>query len=84
MRKMRGFAAVGSTSLIAMSLLLAPALAETSQHQRTARPSPVLNGRPVGAFTPAVADPRLAAVLARSGTRISSDFRFTPDRKSVV
>ena len=77
MRTKRGFGAVGSASLIAMALLLAPASAETSQHSRAARPA-ALSGRPVGAFTPAVSDPRLAAVLARNGSRISSDFRFTP------
>ena len=45
--------------------------------RRIARP-PSLGGRPVGAFTPAVSDPRLAAALARRGTSINSDFRFTP------
>ena len=35
-------------------------------------------GRPIGAFTPAIADPRLAAVLARRGTSLGAEFRFTP------
>jgi hypothetical protein len=76
--KWRAMGAAGSASLIAMALLLAPAAAETSQRARNARPAASFNARPVGAFTPAVSDPRLAAALARSGTRISSDFRFTP------
>jgi hypothetical protein len=37
-----------------------------------------LSARPVGAFTPAVSDPRLAAALARRGTSLNADFRFTP------
>lgn len=76
MRIMRGFGVLTCASLMAMALLLAPASAETSQRNRAR--TATLNARPVGAFTPAVADPRLAAVLARSGPRINSDFRFTP------
>ncbi|MGQ0559795.1 MAG: hypothetical protein ACT4OE_09455, partial [Sphingosinicella sp.] len=44
-------------------------------------------GRPIGAFTPAVSDPRLAAALARRGSRPNLDFRFTPatpDRVNVA
>ena len=78
MSKWRILGAAGSASLIAMALTLVPASAEPSQRARAARPAANLNARPVGAFTPAVSDPRLAAALARRGTRVSSDFRFTP------
>jgi len=37
-----------------------------------------LSGRAADAFTPAVSDPRLAAALARRGTGLATDFRFTP------
>lgn len=69
--------AAGSASLIAVALMLAPAFAQ-SGHRAKARAPAALSARPVDAFTPAVSDPRLAAALARRGTRISSDFRFTP------
>src|SRR5688572_31446480 len=70
--------AAGSASLIAIALLLAPASAQTSPRTKHGRPAATLNARPVGAFTPAVSDPRLAAALARRGTRLNSEFRFTP------
>lgn len=78
MRHMRGFGVLTGTSLIAMALLLAPASAQTSQRNRAARPAATATARPVGAFTPAVSDPRLAALLAQRGSRVTSDFRFTP------
>lgn len=62
-----------------MALLLAPALAATTAARNSARPAPATaQARPVGAFTPAVSDPRLAAVLARSGQAPNAGFRFTP------
>jgi len=67
-------AALSGTALVALSLLLTPALAQT-ERQKAARPS--LRGAPLGSFTPAVADPRLAAILARRGNA-GSGFRFTP------
>ena len=78
MRKWKAMTAAGSASLIAIALLLAPASAQTSPRSKSGRPSASLNARPVGAFTPAVSDPRLAAALARRGTRLNSEFRFTP------
>jgi hypothetical protein len=73
LKKVRDIVAVGSASLAAIALLLAPAIAQTSG------PRPVsMTARPAGAFTPAVSDPRLAAALARRGTRLNSDMRFTP------
>ena len=80
--KLRGMAAAGGASLIAMALLLAPAIAQTTSRTKAGRPVAALSGRSVGAFTPAVSDPRLAASIARSGGRIGSDFRFTPASQS--
>ena len=66
-------------SLLAIALLLGPALsAQTVSRARPSRPAASLNIRPVGAFTPAVSDPRLAAALARRGPRVIADFGFTP------
>ena len=76
MKRVRAIAAAGGASLIAIALLLAPAGAQTQGG--AARAGASGNARPVGAFTPAVSDPRLAAALARRGTRLNSDFRFTP------
>jgi hypothetical protein len=70
--------AIGGGTLIAASLLFAPALALSG----VARPAPVsvASGDDLGlidAFTPAVTDPRLAAALARRGMNVN-DLRFTP------
>jgi hypothetical protein len=73
----RGLAAWGGASLIAVALILAPALAQTGSRAK-ARPSLVLSGRPIGAFTPAVSDPRLAATLAQRESQLGNEFRFTP------
>ena len=79
MTGLRAIAVAGSASLAALALLLAPAVGATTQRARTNRPAAVaLSGRPVGAFTPAVSDPRLAAVLARRGPSLNADFSFTP------
>jgi hypothetical protein len=72
--KLGGIGAAGSAALVALSLMLTPALAATSQQPRKPRPAASLRA---GTFTPAVADPRLAAELARRGVQASS-FRFTP------
>ncbi len=75
-KKLGGITAAGGVSLLAISLLLAPAFAATTQNQgeTKVRAGPSLR---VGGFTPAVADPRLAAELARRGLP-SGSFRFTP------
>jgi hypothetical protein len=77
--KLGGIGAVGGSALVALSLLLTPALAATSQTARKLRPSVSLRA---GTFTPAVADPRLAAELARRGVQANS-FRFTPAPTSI-
>jgi len=67
-----------------MALLLAPTLAANAQSGGRVT---AISGRSIGTFTPAVADPRLAAALARSGISLDRDFRFTPaaaDRSRAV
>lgn len=71
MKRFGGLAVLGSAALVATALILSPASAQ-SERARAQR----LPGAPVGSFTPAVADPRLAAALARRGN--GSTFRFTP------
>ena len=74
----RAIAAAGGVSLTAIALLLAPALGATTQRNKGNRPVAALNARPIGTFTPAVSDPRLAALLARRGGGLNGDFSFTP------
>ena len=76
MRTLRAIGTAGGASLIAIALMLAPAMAAPSQRTKASRPTTSLGNRPVGAFTPAVSDPRLAAALARRGA-LNNDFRFT-------
>jgi hypothetical protein len=73
-------AALGGASLVAIAIVLAPATAASTQSQkaRKARPAPSFSA---GNFTPAVADPRLAAEFARRGFQ-SGSFRFTPSSSS--
>lgn len=59
----------------AAGLLLSPALAAGQAKKRA--PAISLSFDPVSAFTPANADPRLAAALANRGTSLT-DFKFTP------
>jgi len=77
----RGMAAIGGAALVAATLLLSPASAQQDR-AKGQRAAPSLRGSPVGSFTPAVADPRLAAALARRGNATAS-FRFTPAMASV-
>jgi hypothetical protein len=70
-----GKAMVGGTALLALSLVLAPAFAASLQPKTKKKPSaPTLA---MGGFTPAVADPRLAALFANRGLSGGS-FHFTP------
>jgi len=75
LRKLRAIGTAASASLVAIALMLAPAAAAPSQRSKAARPATSLGNRPVGAFTPAVSDPRLAAALARRGAQ-NNDLRF--------
>jgi len=65
----------GGVSLLAISLAV-PAIGEAQRSQSRAAPAPE---RVIGTFTPAVRDPRLAALLAnRRVTSADTAFRFTP------
>ncbi len=77
--KVGGIGAAGSAALVALSLMLTPALAASSQPAKKLRPAASLGA---GTFTPAVSDPRLAAELARRGVQANS-FRFTPAPTSI-
>lgn len=68
-------------SMLAMALSYTPALGAGAD--RLAKPRPATTARTdLGTFTPANGDPRLAAVLARSGVA-ANGFRFTPATTSV-
>ena len=77
--KLGGLGAVGSAALVALALVLTPAIAANTQPAKRLKPAASLRA---GTFTPAVADPRLAAELARRGVQANS-FRFTPAPTSV-
>ena len=66
-------------SLAALGLLFAPADAAPNGAAKS-RPklSLSVNGAKFGSFTPAVADPRLAAAFAKRRARAAGAFRFTP------
>lgn len=71
----REIGALGSAAVAALCLILSPAFAAQSQKKAQGdRPTASIRA---GNFTPAVADPRLAAELARRGLP-SGSFRFTP------
>ncbi len=80
MLKLGAIGAVGGAAIAAVALMLSPALAASNQTKaKKARPAPSLSA---GSFTPAVADPRLAAEFARRGFQAGS-FRFTPSSASL-
>jgi len=69
---------IGIGALGAAGLVVAPALlAQTAPQQRIVAAKRATSISSIGTFTPAAADPKLAAVLARSGLG-GSGFRFTP------
>lgn len=73
---MRAIAGLVAGALCATGLLAVPGLAAGSATPtRVVRPAPPVRSL-AGAFTPAAADPRLAAVFARGG--LTGDFHFTP------
>jgi hypothetical protein len=80
-KKLGGIVAIGGTALAGLALVLTPALAASNQVQKPkkTRSSPLFSS---GSFTPAVADPRLAAEFSRRGFQPSS-FRFTPASASA-
>jgi len=66
----------GCAALAALSLVLTPAIAASTENNRLPKPRLNIVIRP-GGFTPAITDPRLAAELARRGLQPNS-FRLTP------
>jgi hypothetical protein len=65
-------------ALAAGGLVLTPAIAATGQTAKK-RPAPVsLSFDPISSFTPANADPKLAAALGNSKGLALTDFKFTP------
>ena len=78
MRLVRWTAGIGLGTLAVAGLFLAPALqAQGSRESRISVVKRTVPVRGIGIFTPAAADPKLAAVLARGGMP-ESGFRFTP------
>lgn len=63
-------------ALVATAMVVAPAFGAYEQLARVAKRTPVAT-RALGGFTPAAADPRLAALFARGGID-PTDFNFTP------
>ena len=72
----RAMAGVMAGALIATGVIVAPAFG-AAERARPAKRSVPAPARFAGSFTPAAADPRLAAVIARGGLD-GADFRFTP------
>lgn len=75
----RTWLALGATAFaVAGGLALSPLAAKTEELKRLQRRPVTLSARGgIGSFTPAAADPRVAAVYARAGLA-NSGFRFTP------
>jgi hypothetical protein len=74
--RVREIGALGGAAVAALCLILSPAIAAQSTTKKAQNVRPISSLR-AGNFTPAVADPRLAAELARRGLPTGS-FRFTP------
>jgi hypothetical protein len=78
MRLMRWMTGIGLGTLAVAGLFVAPALqAQESRAAKSSKRQVSGSFGGLGMFTPAAADPKLAAVLARSGLP-DSGFRFTP------
>lgn len=83
----RAMVAVMAGALVATGIMVAPAFG-AGQRTRSAARAAAAPMRFAGAFTPAAADPRLAAVMARAGLDDAA-FRFTPaearqDKRAVT
>lgn len=76
MRLKRWMTGLGIGVLCAAGAVVAPSLQAQEGTRIAANRSPMARGG-IGTFTPAAADPKLAAILARSGLP-DSGFRFTP------
>jgi hypothetical protein len=80
MKGLRVIAGAGMGALVAAALVVSPALGFPGLQHDSATRKPATFGLSggIGSFTPAAADPRLAAALAASGLDTTSGFRFTP------
>lgn len=80
MKGFRVIAGAGMGALVAAALVVSPALGFPGLQRNSAAHKPATFGFEggIGSFTPAAADPRLAAALAASGLDTTSGFRFTP------
>jgi hypothetical protein len=76
-KRAAGLGIAGGAALAALALVLSPALAATQTKAKKAKPARSLSLANIGSFTPAIADPRLAAEFARRGARLGT-YRFTP------
>jgi hypothetical protein len=74
--KERVIAGIGAGALVVAAAIVAPAVGATTE-QTPVKAHHVAALRGLGTFTPASADPRLAAVFARGGLDVGN-FRFTP------
>ena len=81
MKTLAGIGAIGGTALAGLALVLAPAMAASTQAKKV-KPARATASIVAGSFTPAVADPRLAAEFARRGFQTGS-MRFTPATAST-
>lgn len=84
----RAIAAIVAGVLATAGAIVAPAFGATEQARGARHAQPTGPVRFSGSFTPAAADPRLAAVFARSGLG-AGGFRFTPaesrrDKRAVT
>lgn len=77
MRLKRWMTGLGIGVLCTAGALVAPGLQAQGRADRAIAERPVSARAGIGTFTPASADPKLAAMLARSGLP-DSGFRFTP------
>jgi len=80
-RRFRVALAVSGGAALALAAALSPAIGASSDSKVKPRVSLSARGG-LGSFTPALADPRLSALLSRGGLA-SSGFRFTPAATSV-
>ena len=80
MKGLRVIAGAGMGGLVAAALVVSPALGFPGfpHDSKAHRPATFGLTGGIGSFTPAAADPRLAAALAASGLDTTSGFRFTP------
>lgn len=80
MKRVKLIAGAGMGALVAAAIAVSPALGFSGLRHNAQAPQAATFGFDggIGSFTPAAADPRLAAALAASGLDSTSGFRFTP------